>query len=197
MSMETETGKIRISILDVMYGVVLTYGFSYYDQIQPGPELFRFIFSYLIIIYDFLYVHEQYWKRDYPILWLFIDIVILFSFTRIIANSVGQSNQFYFWLFFLFLFYAIWDVSNIHYTKRTGDRTISYEDMKLTLATDVTAMIAYLSLGVYLAVPEIGSPSLREIISTHHLASQWVFSVLALLIFCLAARQWWKSQRVP
>jgi hypothetical protein len=52
MSEETYSKSlVRISLIDVMYGVVLAYGFGFFDQTDTTIDYIRFFFAYAVIIY--------------------------------------------------------------------------------------------------------------------------------------------------
>jgi len=103
---------VRISLLDVMYGVVLAYGFSFFDKIgKVDHHILLLIFAYLIIVVDWIYVHNKYCDGAYKSIYLLIlDILILFIISRLFAISMKDNNSCY-WLCMgiLFVLHIIWD----------------------------------------------------------------------------------------
>jgi len=113
----------RLSLVDVMYGVILTYGFATVDQVK-GFEIIpvlKYIFAYSIIIIDWVHAHEVYSREGYSSNIIFIlDLIILFIISRLIKSSVS-SSQFSFWIFMgaLFFLYSTWDFLMLKINKKS------------------------------------------------------------------------------
>ena len=113
--MEGKESAVRISLVDVLYGIVLGYGFTYFDQAHSAIDYLRFFFAYFVIIVDWIYVHRLYWglKYKYNSI-LLLDIGVIFTISRILHTSTNESINYFLWLGVLFGFYVAWDiVSNI------------------------------------------------------------------------------------
>ncbi|MBW2040200.1 MAG: hypothetical protein JRI46_11545 [Deltaproteobacteria bacterium] len=107
-----KASAVRISLLDVMYGVVLAYGFGFFDKIEKiDQHVLLILFAYLIIVVDWIYVHNKYGDGDYAIDLFVLDILILFTISRLFALSMKDDYSWY-WLCMniLFVFHIIWDV---------------------------------------------------------------------------------------
>jgi len=105
--------KVGIGLLDVMYAVVLTYGFERIDSVKGWINFLLFLFTVTIIALDWFHAHYEYLdrkkKRKYYAVF-FLDLVILFVFSRLIYTSITGLTEFWLWMFCLFLFYALWDL---------------------------------------------------------------------------------------
>jgi hypothetical protein len=129
--------SVRLSLLDVMYGVVLAYGFTYFDKAGDGTDYFRFFFAYAVFVFDYIYVHRQYWKTEYKNLFLAMDIGVLFSISRMLATSTTNTSDYFLWLSVLFSLYVAWDViSKVNKSK-------SEYDWRYSICGDVFASIAF------------------------------------------------------
>lgn len=100
---------IGLSLVDVIYGVVFAYGFNLINSTHNYFELFRFFFAYLILIIDWFYSHQTYQKNLYQKKFIILDLLILFSFSRILAYSITENSIFYFWIALAFIIYLFWD----------------------------------------------------------------------------------------
>lgn len=139
---ERKESAIRLSLIDVIYGVVLTYGFQYFDQINWWVSYLLFGFAYLIIIIDWLYVHTRYWGEKYKNIVFSLDVCILFLFSRLIYTSFKGDSMFWFWLSIVFVFYAFWD-----WASQRMHMSSKY-DWRYSLAGDLFGFVAM--LGFYL-----------------------------------------------
>lgn len=114
MSEETYSKSlVRISLIDVMYGVVLAYGFNFFDQANTCISYIRFFSAYVIIIIDWIYVHPLYWslEDEYNSFLILLDIGILFTISRLFHASTSCPTNYWLWMSGLFLLYAIWDIA--------------------------------------------------------------------------------------
>jgi hypothetical protein len=109
--MKGKDSAVRISLVDILYGVVLGYGFGYFDQANSGIEYLRFFFAYFIIIVDWIYVHKLYWGMEYKYnSILLLDIGVIFTFSRMLHTSTNESVNYFLWLGVLFGFYVAWGI---------------------------------------------------------------------------------------
>jgi len=69
-------GKIRLSLIDVMYGVIMGYGFNFFvDKDPTDATLVLFVFAIITIVFDWVFVHKPYWKSpetytNLPFFWI-------------------------------------------------------------------------------------------------------------------------------
>jgi len=109
--MRGKESATKISLVDVMYGVVLAYGFSFFDRASTTIDYIRFFFAYTVIIIDWIYVHSLYWGWEYKYnSFLLLDMGILFTISRLLHTSTSVTPHYLLWLSILFMFYFIWDV---------------------------------------------------------------------------------------
>ncbi len=102
---------MQINLLDVMYGVVLSYGFNFFGSAVLSYQRILFFLSYALILADWIFVHELYSAVEYKNKFLFFfDIIILFFVSRLIATSVLSVDSFLRWIWILFLSYFLWDL---------------------------------------------------------------------------------------
>lgn len=102
---------VRISLVDVVYGIVLAYGFNFFDQLRAPVQYAQFAFAYTVIILDWIYVHRLYWGWEYKYnSFLVLDLASLFVMSRVLAASVGGEHTFVAWMSALFAVYVVWDV---------------------------------------------------------------------------------------
>lgn len=108
--------KIRLGLVGVMYGVVLGYGLTFFAQANTLLDYFRFFFAYLVVIIDWVYVHRIYWRwRDYTKVFFFLDLFILFFFSRLVDTSTTMDysywkQNYWLWMAALFMLYVVWDI---------------------------------------------------------------------------------------
>ena len=107
----------KLSLVDIIYGVVIGYGYSRFEYIDAPIEYLSFGLSIVIIIVDYIYIHKLYAGEEYESNFKFImDVLILFTISRIMNGAVHISdnkNGFWFWLAIYFLFSTFWDISFI------------------------------------------------------------------------------------
>jgi hypothetical protein len=116
---------VRISLLDVMYGVVLAYGFNSFDKAQDCSDYFRFFFACAVFVVDWVYVHRLYWGAEYKNILLLLDIGILFSISRLLSTSTAHTPNYFMWLAILFIFYVVWDYVMFKVDKSSSNDFIS------------------------------------------------------------------------
>lgn len=109
---------IKIVLLGIVYAVVIAYGLQFIDKAATVPEFIRIGLVYVVIIVDWVYLHSEYMRQEderweYQSNLLFgIDIAVLFLLSRALSSSTGYPPTNYWkWMFFLFLFYAFWNVA--------------------------------------------------------------------------------------
>ncbi|MDD8025309.1 MAG: hypothetical protein PHI34_02265 [Acidobacteriota bacterium] len=104
----------KLSLVDVMYGAILTIGFVEGADIKAinYGVIVRFALAYIIIVMDWLQVHEAYREeRRYPVGAFVLDLFILFSISRLIYSSLQPAAVAYWgWMMGLFFLYSIWDL---------------------------------------------------------------------------------------
>ena len=109
--MEHKDDAVRISLVDVLYGVVLGYGFTYFDKASTGIDYFRFFFAYFVIMIDWIYVHRLYWGWEYKYnSILLLDIGVIFTISRLLHTSTNESSYYFLWIAVLFGLYVAWDI---------------------------------------------------------------------------------------
>ena len=112
---EPDEGKIRLSLIDVVYGLVIGYGFNFFvdkDPVSFTPFLFLLVI--LVIVCDWLFVHKPYWSepKSYTNGPFVIDLCILFLFACMIRFAARPPySGVLFALAMMFLLYALWDVA--------------------------------------------------------------------------------------
>ncbi len=111
--------NLQINLLDVMYGVVLAYGFNFFDRsLHPYNKILFFLF-YTIVLVDWIFVHDLYSQFEYKNkILFFVDAAILFLVSRVIASSVLLPNFYLRWLSALFFAYFAWDLFVSRYFKK-------------------------------------------------------------------------------
>ena len=140
---ENKESAVRISLLDVMYGVVLAYGFNFFDKAEDCTDYFRFFFAITVFVIDWIYVHSIYWESEYrKNLFLVLDIAILFSISRLLATSIANTPNYFLWLSMLFIFYAAWDYISIK------DKLSSQYDLSYSFRGDVIASILFFAFWI-------------------------------------------------
>ena len=172
--MAEKDSAVRLSLLDVLYGVVLGYGFTYFDKADSIIGYFRFFFSYIIIIIDWIYVHRFYWKKEYKFdSLLFIDIGVIFTISRILYTSTSDSPNYFLWLSILFLWYIAWDI----FSKR---KELSSEyNWKYALAGDIFASLCYALFWIATLY--------------RYMTNLWVANIGIIVIYSVAFACWLKK----
>ncbi len=167
--MVSKESSIRISLIDLLYGIVLAYGFNYFESAHTFTGYFRFFFSYLIIIIDWIYVHQLYWGKDYKSnILLILDIGVIFSISRLLLNSSNESPLFFLWLSILFGFFSLW----VLFSKKF---ILSEYDWKFLFLGDMFACTFY--FGIWLC-------------PVHNL---FLFNIALIIIYLIAFSTWFKK----
>jgi len=152
---------VRSSLLDVMYGVVLAYGFNFFDKAGDFTDYFRFFFAYAVVVIDWIYVHRLYWGAEYKNIFLVLDISILFSISRLLLTSTAHTPDYYLWLSILFIFYVAWDVISMF------DKQLpSQYDWRYSVSGDVFASIVFFAFWIAFSKTIIQSESAFLIVGT-------------------------------
>jgi hypothetical protein len=145
---------VRISLLDVMFGVVLAYGFNFFDKAEDYTDYFRFFFAIAVFVIDWIYVHSIYWGSEYKKnLFLVLDIGILFSISRLLSTSTAHTPNYFLWLSILFGFYVTWDYISIK------NKLPSEYDLSYSLRGDVIASILFFAFWIVPSITIIQSDS--------------------------------------
>jgi hypothetical protein len=171
---------VRISLLDVMYGVVLAYGFGFFDQASMTIDYFRFFFAYAVLIVDWIYVHSLYWGWEYKYnSFLILDIGILFTMSRLLNTSItGQSPCYWLWMSALFAIYVTWDIVS----KRKG--LPSEYDWRYSIGGDLFGAIAFLVFYILLLKGKFQPTSIPLIVGT-------------IVVYIIAVRAWFRKLPHP
>ena len=171
---------VRISLLDVMYGVVLAYGFGFFDQASMLTDYILFSFAYAIIIVDWIYVHSLYWGWEYKYnSFLILDIGILFTMSRLLSTSTaGHSLCYWLWMSVLFAIYVTWDIVS----KRKG--LPSEYDWRYSIGGDLFATIAFLVFYILLLKGKFQPNSIPLIVGT-------------IAVYIIAVLTWFKKLPQP
>lgn len=107
-------GKIRLSLIDVIYGVIMGYGFNFFVDRDPTDITFvLFLLTMAAIVTDWLFVHKPYWQNPdkYTNLPFLIDLIILLTFAFMIRFSVKPPQTGVLFCFGVtFSLYTVWDV---------------------------------------------------------------------------------------
>jgi hypothetical protein len=108
-------GKIRLSLIDVIYGLVIGYGFNFFVDKDPvGFTPILFLLVILVIVCDWLFVHKPYWKepQEYSNGPFVLDLCILLIFSCLVRFALRPPHSgVLFAMSAMFLFYALWDVT--------------------------------------------------------------------------------------
>lgn len=107
-------GKIRLSLIDVVYGLVIGYGFNFFVDKDPvGFTPFLFLLAISVIVCDWLFVHKPYWNepQEYTNGPFVIDLCILLIFACLIRFAMRPPySGVLFAMGAMFLLYALWDM---------------------------------------------------------------------------------------
>jgi hypothetical protein len=101
-------------------------------------------FTYIVIVSDWIIVHETNFERPYPeTKWRFVtDIIILFVIYKLIYTSSSKEINFY-WIWFsaLFFLYSFWDILLFfEYGRRKRPRKV-----KVWIIVDSIGLIGFIS----------------------------------------------------
>lgn len=171
---------VRISIVDVVYGVVLAYGFGFFDQASIAIDYFRFFFAYAILIVDWIYAHSRYWGWEYKYnSLLVIDIGILFTMSRLLNTSTtGQNSYYWLWMSALFAIYVTWDIA----IKRKG--LTSKYDWRYSIGGDLFGAFAFLIFYILLLKGRFQPTSISLAVGT-------------IAVYIIAVRSWFRKLPHP
>jgi hypothetical protein len=174
--MEKAKAKVKdlvldIGLTDVIYGVVFAYGFSYFDAITTRSGYLLFVFTYIVLIIDWLYTHHTYWGKNYKRIYLFLDLSILFIFSRLIRTSSLVSSQYLYWLAILFLGYVIWD-----YVMKLGKIEAGFNWLR-TFTADSIGAVLFFSMAVLSSLGVIQITNLFVLLAV-------------ILIYVIILKQW-------
>lgn len=170
---ESKESVVRISLVDVMYGVVLAYGFSFFDQAKTFTGYFRFFFAYIVIIIDWIYVHRLYWGWEYKYNSFFLlDMSVLFTISRLLHTSTAQSPYYLLWMSILFLLYVTWDLLS----KYKG--LPSKYDWRYSIGGDLFGCIVFLILFLSL---------------TDRMQSTVFWNIVMFIVYVGAVLNWFKK----
>lgn len=174
---ENRESVVRISLIDVLYGVVLGYGFYFFDQADTMVSYIRFFFAYAVIIVDWIYVHRLYWGWEYKYnSFLVIDIFTLFFLSRLVrtaTTSGGSDPNYWLWISALFITYFVWDIVS------KWKRLPSEHDKRYSMVGDLVAATIFVLFYAY------------------SLQSTILFNVVAIIIYLIAVLTWFKKIPQP
>ncbi len=170
-----EASRVRISLIDVMYAVVLAYGFTFFDKAGTLSDYIRFVFAYVVIIIDWIYTYSLYRGLEYKYnSILIIDIMLLFTISRLFhSSSEAHSHYYWLWLSVLFALYVAWDIILKH--KAIPSRY----DWRYSIAGDLFATIGFFVIYILL---------LRSILQP----LIWLHIIMAV-VYSIGVRSWFKK----
>jgi hypothetical protein len=146
---EPMDGKIRLSLIDIVYGLVIGYSLNFFVDRDPSsltPFLFLLVMS--VIICDWLFVHKPYWRKSHkytngPFV---LDICILFVFACMIRFAAKPPHSgVLIAMGTMFLLYAWWDIV-------FGEYLIKGRSWKRDLCWDLLGAVAFFLLWKYMDV---------------------------------------------
>jgi hypothetical protein len=109
-----DEGRVRLSLTDVIYGIVIGYGFNILAAEDPsGVKPLLFALVVWIIVSDWAFVHMMYWREhEKYTFWPFtIDLAILLNFAVMTRFALKPDHSYLpLVISVMFVLYAIWDV---------------------------------------------------------------------------------------
>ncbi len=107
-------GRIRLSLIDIIYGLVIGFGFNFFvDRGEEPIEILLFICCVIAIACDWIFIHQDYWEEpgDYGFAPFIIDLAILLCFTFMIRWAIKDDHHELVLLTMSWIFglYASWD----------------------------------------------------------------------------------------
>jgi hypothetical protein len=140
-------GRIRLSLIDIIYGLVIGYGFNFFvGSHENNISIILFLCVVIAIACDWVFVHQDYWSdtADYGFWPFIIDLGILLCFTFTIRFAIEEPhNEALFTMGCVFILYGVWDVFFRETIKRRGRSWI------LDCSWDLTAAVAFFLLYRY------------------------------------------------
>ena len=133
---------VAITLTDVMYAVVLAYGFNLIDQANDFSDYFRFVFAYMVLVVDWIYTHQLYPGWKYNKNFMTLDVIILFVISRLLFASTVNNSYYFFWFSILFILYVVWAIA-AKITKRD-----SQYDWRYCIASNSFGSITFLALWI-------------------------------------------------
>lgn len=165
---------VRISLIDVIYGVVLAYGFSFFDNANKTIDYILFFFAYSVVIIDWIYVHRLYWGWEYKYNTFFLlDICVLFSISRLLYTSTSNYIDYWLWMSILFFLYTIWDI----FAKLK--KMPSKYDWRFSTVADLLAAIIFLCFYI------IFLTNIQKPVMQHH--------IFMIIVYVIAVFMWFKK----
>jgi hypothetical protein len=142
---------LRISLVDLVYGAVIGYGFDRFDV--ADVDYLKWFLGLLVVSIDWIYVHRKYCEWDYKYNSVFIfDMAILFLMSRLFSSS----TFFWIWMGLIFLCYFIWDFL----AKQFG--VLERKEFIYSLIADLVSAGIFLAAGIYLATHELMAKSITR-----------------------------------
>jgi len=177
---------VRISLLDVMYGVVLAYGFNFFDKAEDCTDYFRFFFAIAVFVVDWVYVHSIYWEAEYKKnFFLMLDIGILFSISRLLSTSTASTPNYFLWLSMLFILYVFWGIM-------VSDKLPSRFDWHYGYAGDGCAAVLFFLFWISSITKQFFLFRIVSMIaSITKLSESFIMTVLALIVYFLIVKYTW------
>ena len=203
--------RLRLEMVTFLYAAAVGYGFAVLDAapwvFQPTswsqagsslaacwPALFLYLWVFVFIAFDWLFVRNVYFKENAYRKWDFIiDIVIVFFFVRMMhaaVNSIDKTGNlvnlaYWWWLGLVFFAYLVWDgirICRAFKILRGQPNALrdAIKTQKLSLLVDVTALVIFACVFSF-------SPPFQEWF--------WV-AVLVFgspIVYGIAAWVWWRD----
>lgn len=179
--MEDQRGNknyLNLDLVNVMYGVVASYGFYFIDRATTVSDYLTFIFAYIILFMDWIYSHHTYKDQEYKKSYLVLDLTTLFLFSRLLATSTVDQGSFFVWLSLIFVFYFIWDYVLLKDRVSSGFSWIS------CLASDFAGAAVFFILGLVLK-------------SQTFLVDNIFISIAAVIIYFVITVAWFRKPARP
>lgn len=163
---------IHFNLVDVIYGVVFSYGFNLFDQVHGTVGYLRYFFVYVMLIIDWIYFHYSQDASDYKKEVLVLDIAMIFVFSRLLYSSTHQTNAFFLLLFLLFLLYVVWDLLN--------KKAATIYNWTYSFVGDLTASLIFLIIWIVLLLGLI--------------PNSLFINIAIIVIYLLAISTWFKKK---
>ena len=178
MNSESNRFDVRqrmLRLIDVMYGVLLAYGFNFIDQAKLPLDYIGFLFAYAVIIIDWIFSRNYYatQRGSYSYLCFLLDIVIVFVLSRLFSVSIVFSSSYLWWLAALFALYILWDIISLY---RGWE---SEYDLRYSIGGDTFALFGFILLAIFV-MTEIRQNSV-------------LWNLIPIIVYTIAVCTWLKK----